>query len=173
MNITPKMGDKLNSVISDIQSPDRCMTLGLVDIVNLWPYGRTYLAATTAENIFIEFKGYHHSKTMIANLKYALGGLVENSTVEEATIKCSQIDEHSCPNEIDFKVKTNVPYEEILQMIGTIDELPEEKLYYFEAKMQSKDLQNKKFTGYLEYATTEGGDNKIVVMHNAFLLETL
>lgn len=175
MNITPEMGDKLNSVISDIQSPDRSMTLGLVDIVNLWPYGKTYLAATTAENIHIEFKGYHHSKTMIANLKYALSGLIENSTVEEATIKCTQINENhnSCPNGIDLKVKMNIPYDEILQTINAIDELPEERLYYFEAKMQSTDLPNKKFTGYIEYATTNGYDSKIVVTHNAFLLETI
>lgn len=175
MNITPEMGDRLNTIMADIQSPDQSMTLGLMDIVSLWPKGKDYLATTTAEQVLIEFKGYQYSKTMIANLRDALSGLILNTTVKSESIKCTQMDEmhewHSSPNGINIKADVNIPYEEIVRAINEIDEIPENNLQYFEAKIISNDLPNKIFTGYLEYAANNGTDNKTIVTHKAYLLE--
>lgn len=175
MNLTPETADIINSAMSCLQTGDKTMTLGLVDIVDLWPFGRTYLASTTAEEVFIQFKGFHHSKNMVLNLKDALSGLSENTTVQAAVIKCSQEDaENGFPqqmHEIKLTADINSHFDAIINLLNEIETIPDEELYYFEAKLQSKDLKNKIFSGFIEYATKKQNEEKATVCHRSFLLE--
>lgn len=175
MNFTPEMAEKINSAMSCLQSHDKTMILGLVDIVDQWPFGKTYLASTTAEEVFIQFKGFRQSKIMLWNLKDALSGLTENVTVKTAVIKCNHIDVDQATqppiHEINLVADINSSYSEIVQLLIKIEEITDNNLYYFESKLQSKDLKNKIFSGYVEYATKKENEEKITVHHRSFLLE--
>lgn len=175
MNFTPEMAETINSAMSCLQTDDKSMTRGLVDITDLWPYGKTYLASTTAEEVFIQFKGFRNSKIMLFNLKNALGGLIENDTVKTAVIKCNHVDVDTMTqppiNEINLTANINSSYNEIVQFLNEIEEIPDDILYYFEAKLQTRDLKNKVFAGYIEYATNNENDDRISICHKSFLLE--
>lgn len=175
MNLSPETAEILNSTMNCLQNENKSVTLGLMDIIDLWPFGKTYLATTTAEEVFIQFKGFRQSKVVILNLKNALSGLVENTTIQSAVIKCNHEDinqEMPQPlHEISLTADINSQYDVIIQLLNEIEAIPDKNLQYFESKIQSNDLKNKIFSGYIEYATKTENEERATIHHRSFLLD--
>lgn len=175
MNLSPETEEMINSTLNSLRNNDNSVTLGMVDIIDLWPFGKIFLASTTAEEVYIEFKGHYHSKTMVQNVTEALSGLIENVSVNTAVLKCTQIDEqHQMPQplrEIRLTADFNAPFSEISQLLSEIMAIPDEELYYFEAKLESTDVKNKIFSGYIEYAIKMVNEEKASIRHRSFLRE--
>lgn len=175
MNLTPEEEESINSTMNCLRTNDKTIILGMVDIVDIWPSGRAYLASTTAEEVFIEFRGVRHSKTMILNLREALRGIVENNTVQTAVMKCVRTDTENDLiqelHEVNFSAEIEPSFDEIIQLLNGIETIPDEEFYSFEAKIQSCDIRNKIFSGYVEYAVKQIDEERATVFHKSYLLQ--
>lgn len=121
-----------------LRTNDKTIILGMVDIIDIWPSGRAYLASTTAEEVFIEFRGVRHSKTMILNLREALRGIVENNTVQTAVMKCVRTDTENDLiqelHEVNFSAEIEPSFDEIIQLLNEIETIPDGGILFIRSK---------------------------------------
>lgn len=169
MNITPETAHGFNTMVETMQAEGHNMTLGMMEIDYLWPFGKTLVQNTSAHRLFIGLVGQRYSKIMLENLQGILEGLKINRKTKKVVIECdtqSKMEPHEYKKSwINAEIEPNQIINRTLAILTVLNEMPSEELYYVQFHLQTGDLQQGEIKGYFNFAHIDKDTKTITWYH--------